>query len=202
MVYEMRMYDLGRDDNKRSAHAIVPVLADYYHPASVIDVGCGEGWFLDEFAKYGVHRLVGVDSNPMRIPSGTFVQGDLTQPLIADEKFDLVLCLEVAEHLEAQYADTLVDSLCKLGDTIIFSAAIPKQGGHGHVNEQWQAYWAKLFEGYGYGVNTWLRRLFWDDERIEPWYIQNMLTFRKDGECELQGISVVHPRLWCPYRGC
>jgi hypothetical protein len=58
---------------------------------------------------------------------------------------------------------------------VLFSAAIPGQGGYGHVNEQWPGYWARMFDECGYGVSDALRWAIWNDERVEPWYRQNLL---------------------------
>jgi hypothetical protein len=52
-------------------------------------------------------------------------------------RFDLALCLEVAEHLPAAAGDSLVRRLASVGARILFSAAIPGQGGRNHVNEKW-----------------------------------------------------------------
>ena len=70
-------------------------------------------------------------------------------PLRIGRRFDLVNCLEVAEHLDASRADSFVDDLCALGDVVVFSAAIPGQGGTHHVNEQFQSYWQERFRRNG-----------------------------------------------------
>ena len=56
------------------------------------------------------------------------------------------------------------------------SAALPGQGGTHHVNEQWIDYWANMFGQHGYQPFDFLRPLFWDDARIEPWYRQNAIA--------------------------
>ena len=75
---------------------------------------------------------------------------DLTHPLQLDRQFDLVLSLEVAEHIPAGRAATFIDSLVRHGDAILFSAAIPRQGGEQHINCQWPSWWAELFTQRGY----------------------------------------------------
>jgi 2-polyprenyl-3-methyl-5-hydroxy-6-metoxy-1,4-benzoquinol methylase len=65
----------------------------------------------------------------------------LIQPLDLEKEFDLVVSLEVAEHLPASAADQFVNTLVKHGKKILFSAAIPGQGGQDHLNEQWPDYW-------------------------------------------------------------
>jgi hypothetical protein len=89
--------------------------------------------------------------------------------------FDIALSLEVAEHLPDQRAQRFVHDLCRLAPIVIFSAAIPGQGGTGHVNEQWPDYWYHLFEAEGFVVDSGFRYTIWDDDRIENWYRQNIL---------------------------
>jgi hypothetical protein len=62
---------------------------------------------------------------PLCIPKDRFAAVDLRQPLPADRKFDLAISGEVAEHLPA----TLVGTLTSVSDVVLFSAAIPGQGG-------------------------------------------------------------------------
>ena len=89
------------------------------------------------------------------------------------------MSLEVAEHLEEEAADNFVRQLTKISDRILFSAAIPDQGGLHHLNERPPSYWAKKFKTYGFNQLDFLRPLFWDDERIEWWYRQNFLIYEK-----------------------
>ena len=81
------------------------------------------------------------------------------------------------------------------GRYVIFSAAIPGQGGTGHLNEQFPAYWSKLFNENGFAVNSDFRFGIWNDDRIENWYRQNlMIAYR--GEQMSEPLSVVHPVLY------
>ena len=86
------------------------------------------------------------------IPKKNFFAVDLKRPLQLERRFDLVLSLEVAEHLPEECAATFVESLIGLGSVILFSAAIPFQGGTHHVNEQWSNYWVKNFQEREYVV--------------------------------------------------
>lgn len=92
-------------------------------------------------------------------------------------KFDLCLCLEVAEHVSEGKADSLINYLCSLSDYVLFSAAIPNQGGTGHINEQWQTYWADKFYANGFGAE--LLYPVRDNEKVEPWYRQNMILYKR-----------------------
>lgn len=183
---------------KSSAAVLAPLLCERFAPSSLVDVGCGEGWLTASFAELGVKRTLGIDG-PW-VAKATTV--DLTKPPYPKlEPFDLAVCLEVAEHVPSQHADRLVKWLASLAPTIVFSAAIPGQGGAGHVNEQWPRYWAKKFSRCGYSASGALRAELWDDERVEPWYRQNLLVFG-----DLHGLpedgcpSIVHPGIWKVYR--
>jgi hypothetical protein len=131
---------------------------------------------------------------------------DLTRPLRLERQFDLVVSLEVAEHLPPECAATFVESLTRLGPAVLFSAAIPGQGGVNHINEQWQDYWAGLFRNAGYEPIDWLRKRIWRNERIEWYYAQNILTYarpeyiasrpalqREWKQTASEQLSIVHP---------
>src|SRR3954447_10415133 len=154
-----------------SARHMVPMLIDTLRPASVVDVGCGNGAWLSVFAEVGLSDVVGVDgdwvdASNLLIPAAHFVAHDLRERVTLDRRFDLALCLEVAEHIPNDRADTLVDSLVGLADAILFSAAVPGQGGVAHVNEQWPNYWCRLFEARGYTAADVLRARVWENPEV------------------------------------
>jgi SAM-dependent methyltransferase len=179
---------------RSAAHEIAPLVIDMIKPQSLIDVGCGAGTWLSVFGKFGVQDLWGVDGDyvqreRLEIPAERFISHDLTQPFKLDRQFDLVVSLEVAEHLPEAGAQSFVQSLTKLGPVILFSAAIPGQGGVHHINEQWQDYWAAIFRAQGYEPIDWLRKRIWRNERVEWYYAQNMLMYARPEYIES------HPRL-------
>jgi hypothetical protein len=180
VTFTADLYDTIRPGAQSSAAVVGEILNDLFDFERVIDVGCGEGWWGSELASRGRAEAVGVETEnvPQPAPHVTRHQFDLTVPgvLAPLGAFDLAICLEVAEHLPESAADTLIDSLCAAATTVIFSAAIPGQGGHGHVNEQWPAYWVRKFEERGYEVSGDLRWHVWGNDQVEPWYQQNMLV--------------------------
>lgn len=103
-------------------------------------------------------------------------------------------------------------SLTRISDVIMFSAAIPGQGGEHHIHERWPSYWAALFETNGFVCFDLLRDILWYDHRVEWWYAQNMLLFvnkaRADLVADLQRkaalrqapLDIVHPRCFETYR--
>lgn len=195
---------------QRSANAAAGLLCDFFEPSSVIDVGCGTGIWLAALRERGVGDLCGVDGpwvprNLLAIEAEAFLDHDLSLPLTLDRRFDLALCLETAEHLPEAAAPGLVESLVRLAPVVVFSAAVPGQGGHGHLNERWPQYWSDLFAGHGYRCSTGLRNRLWLVDEIEPWYRQNILCFaeakhagrlaRFDEPSAPPPLDVVHPAI-------
>ena len=141
--------------NTRAAEIIVPILLQHIQPKSVLDIGCGTGTWLKVFEQAGITDFFGVDGEDidesiLEISKENFAVYNLTRPLVLDRFYDLVISLEVAEHLPELAADEFVLTLVRHGKTILFSAAIPGQGGQDHLNEQWPIYWQKKFNRYGY----------------------------------------------------
>jgi SAM-dependent methyltransferase len=166
----------------RSAEEIVPLVLKLIPARTVVDVGCGEGAWLSVFRKNGVLDVLGVDGDyvhrdTLQIPQEQFQAADLSKPLQVGRKFDLAVSLEVAEHLPPECAATFVESLTRLAPVILFSAAIPFQGGNHHVNEQWPDKWAGLFQEHGYRVVDCIRKRVWQNDAVEYWYAQNALLF-------------------------
>ena len=180
--YSRKFYAAQQPDSIRSADVIVPIVTELTRPNSVVDVGCGTGAWLSVFKKLGVQDIVGIDGewidpNSLHIQPGKFQAADLSRPLRLGRKFDLVISLEVAEHLPASSATTFVDSLANLGPVVLFSAAIPHQGGTRHVNEQWPDYWVRMFESRGFRVIDCIRRRVWNNPEVQWWYAQNTFMF-------------------------
>lgn len=155
------------------------------HPDSVLDVGCGRGVWLAEWKRQGVARLQGldgtyVDVNTLLVPQTDFRATDISQPFDLQRKFELVECLEVAEHIPEGNAEALIDSLVRHGDLVLFSAAIPGQGGEHHVNERPYAYWRAKFAARGYHAYDAVRANVARFADIEPWYRYNAFVFAND----------------------
>lgn len=165
-----------------SARVIVPLVLEYVQPRSVVDVGCGVGAWLSVFKEHGVEDIYGIDNDwvgreRLLIPPDRFTPQNLEEPIVFNKKCDLAVCLETAEHLDARHADRLIQNLTSFAPVILFSAAIPFQGGVHHVNEQWPEYWAEKFAQRGFVPVDCLRRKVWSDSSISFWYKQNILIF-------------------------
>jgi hypothetical protein len=149
-----------------------------------------------------------VDVAQLRIPSDRFVARDLAQPLDIDGSWDLAVSLEVAEHLPPASGEVFVAAIAALAPILLFSAAIPKQGGVHHVNEQWPSYWVSLFANHGMVPIDCIRPIVWDNDEVEWWYAQNVLLFAAESSIahyppldrlhranDGKILPLVHPRL-------
>lgn len=179
-----RRYEAG---SQRSARSILPHILQAVPVASVLDVGCGTGLWLRVCGEFGVSERMGVDGHSpggglLEIPAAQYHQLDLAQPFDLRRRFDLVISVEVAEHLPREAAPNFVASLCRHGDVVLFSAAIPFQGGEHHVNEAWQSYWSGLFEEHAFSPVDFIRPAVWSDVEVEPFYAQNCLVYVRSSE--------------------
>ncbi len=181
-TYDNVFFEYINHGSTRSAKRIAPILIEIANPRSVLDVGCGAGAWLREWAALGLKDWAGVDGDyvdidALLIPSERFHRHDLSQPFALGRTFDLVCSFEVAEHIVAARADSFIDSLVAHGDVVAFSAATPGQGGEFHVNEQPYDYWRAKFAARGYQCFDAVRPLIAGDREIEPWYRYNILLF-------------------------
>ncbi len=167
--------------NLNSPEIIAPILYKLVQPENVVDVGCGVGTFLYAFKKLGVKEVLGLDGEwadksllAKYLKPNEYKSTDLSQFIILNKKFDLALCLEVAEHIDEEYADNLIKTLVNASNIIVFSAASPYQMGQHHVNEQWPEYWINKFLQYDFHFHDILRPAIWNDPHVDFWYKQNM----------------------------
>lgn len=197
-----------------SAVEIVPTIIELVNPRSVVDVGCGVGGWLATFMQHGIQDVAGYDGewlqlDDLLIPKERFHRHDLCTPLTLDRVFDLAISLEVAEHLRPQAAAGFVQTLARLANVVLFSAAVPFQGGTNHLNEQWPAYWVELFSRHRFVPIDCLRLKFWNNPRVKYWYPQNMMFFVSERhlpdypalveasiKANAAGVSLVHPAAW------
>jgi 2-polyprenyl-3-methyl-5-hydroxy-6-metoxy-1,4-benzoquinol methylase len=186
-IYDKKFFDNTLKFEAESAQAFVSILIKHFAPKSVIDIGCGIGIYLAEFKKNNI-KILGYDGSPAAI-NGSLVDKkiklyDLCKPLKLKRKFDLCLCLEVAEHLKKNYAKILVNSLSDLSSIIIFTAATPGQGPKsiGHINEQPHKYWQKLFEEKNFKLNKKLTekiRKEMINKKVVWWITKNLMIYEK-----------------------
>jgi hypothetical protein len=215
-VYNSKFFANIDEGSYSSAKKILKLVQSYVQPTSVIDVGCGAGSWLRaamEVFSLRPENVTGIDGKYTkdRHVNSPFnlLFFNLTRPLRIAKQFDLAICVEVAEHLSIERAVGFVSDLCNLSDVIIFSAAIPGQGGTGHINEQWPEYWRKLFLDQSYLMFDPIREAIWCMNEVAPWYAQNSFIFVSRMQIELCGrlefcridennwkLKIVHPGIF------
>ena len=202
--YDENFYNHMKTDSYRYGSGLVQILslvAKYVRPRSVLDVGCAIGTWLEFWQKNFGAEIYGIDGDyvdrsQLLIDEKFFQAANLEERINFDRRFDLVETLEVAEHLTHARADCFVEDLTRLSDVILFSAAIPGQGGTNHVNEQWQSYWAEKFLRFNYVAVDCIRPQVWTRNDIVAHYRQNILIYVKSSELyrypELQEFYLKH----------
>jgi SAM-dependent methyltransferase len=184
LVYDDRFYDTADPEPAALYDRIVDVLVELRSPRSVVDVGCGSGMMLARFSEHGV-EVRGIEGSRAAIRRSGFadriVRANLERGVPDLGRFDLCLCIEVAEHLRPASAPGLVAGLARLSDVVVFTAAPPGQRGIAHINLKPKPYWRELFARHGLEQGSVERELH---ERIadvpEPEYIHaNLMVFER-----------------------
>jgi SAM-dependent methyltransferase len=166
----------------RAARIVVPLLQTHLRVTSILDVGCGQGAWLKVWAEHGAGDVLGLDGSyvdraALLIPPDRFRPADLAAPIDVARRFDLVQCLEVAEHLPRGASETLVRTLVAHGPLLLFSAAPPGQGGEHHINERPHEFWRGLFGRHGYVLADFVRPRLARRTEVERWYRYNTFLF-------------------------
>jgi SAM-dependent methyltransferase len=187
IVYDDAFFDRHESTSLRSARVVISELARLLSFQSVVDVGCGRGAWLSVFREYGATTTVGydgdyVDDSRLLITRDEFHVANFERDCAIAGSFDLAVCLEVVEHITRKASTRLIRSLCDVAPVVLFSAAIPGQGGTHHINEQWPEYWRDVFNKYGFLRVDPLRRVIYSARGVAPWYKQNLFVFVKEGE--------------------
>ena len=202
VTYDQAFYQQQNPIALESARAMLPAVLVFTGARSVVDVGCGVGAWASVAKNEGC-TVRGVDGNvpvdQLLLEAREFVRGDLTAGYPCSG-FDLAVCLEVAEHLPESSAPALVGGLCR-AEWVLFSGAHPGQGGVDHQNERWGTWWERLFEDRGYLGSSMLKWRFWDDRRIQDYYLENVLLFASEktwwragyDRSDLGAVDVIHP---------
>ena len=189
-IYSRDYYERHVESTTRlSAEIIVPSIVRRFKPSSVLDVGCGTGLMLAKFKDLGISRHLGLEYSEAgldycRMRGINVRKFDLeSEDSVCNERFDLTISMEVAEHLPERAADAYVHLLANSANVVVMTAAVPGQGGTDHVNEQPKSYWIEKFRCNRFSQdNITEERLAieWRESgKVSNWYHENLLIFKK-----------------------
>lgn len=207
--YDAEFYARRRQETTPSAHKVLSLIAPLVKMDRVADIGCGTGTWLATALALGATTVEGVEGDWvtrefMDDPRINLTNQSLEDP-VRDLSADLVISLEVAEHLSTERADSFVEELTDIAPAVLFSAAIPGQGGVDHFNEQWQSYWAEKFIANDYLPFDIVRPEIWNDDDIPMWYRQNIILYISSSHVAAldhkpasnpKSLNIVHPLFW------
>ena len=184
--YDTGFYSDIHEKSVVSSRIILSLLKAQLGTASILDLGAGHCPWGKSALELGIGYLGVdgdyVDTSKLSVPRQHFLARDLAVPFATDQRYDLAICMEVGEHLPEHSAAVLVESLVHHADIILFSAAIPWQGGTHHINERWPSWWAAIFEQKGFLPLDLIRPQVWSNEHVAEYYAQNALLYAKAGD--------------------
>lgn len=208
-MYDKLYYQKHEKGSYYSAISILEFILSFYNFNSLVDLGCGMGTWCKAASDLGVKYILGIDQHEyeqeyMLIDDRNYMKFDLKNELDNYGKFDIAVSVEVAEHIDSAYVNTFIRNVCSQSNIVLFSAALPFQGGTGHINEKKCSFWKQQFNKYGYEIIDCIRPHFWDNSKLEIWYRNNCVLFVKNHVYsqfirkipnDIQPLDIIHPEM-------
>jgi SAM-dependent methyltransferase len=136
-------------------------------PSSVLDAGCAIGMLVEALRERGVDAW-GIDVSDWALEHlAPGAVGHCRLASIADpieDRYDLITCIEVIEHISEPDASRAISNLCSATDRILLSSAPFDYAEPTHVNVRSPEDWAAAFAAHGF-----VRNLNFDASFVTPW---------------------------------
>jgi 2-polyprenyl-3-methyl-5-hydroxy-6-metoxy-1,4-benzoquinol methylase len=179
------------DNIYSSAKSIYGELKKFLPPInSLADIGCGMAAFAKVFQEDGIDEIILIDHPSIDVTKCLvkekfkFIACDLDKETPPPFKVDVIICTEVLEHVSSQRSLELLDFITSSSSIVIFSAAIPRQEGLGHINEKRHGFWIEEFKKRGFAYSDAFKAGIIQDQTILFWLRQNLFIFYKRDELE------------------
>jgi SAM-dependent methyltransferase len=186
-AYNHKFYSSVFYRGKLTANIVLTLLARYFDPKVIFDYGCGYGaWAIESAQLFPKSKVIGFDFKAAieknnlsfnKITNLSFSALDLAAKSNSYNNCDLAICLEVVEHIPENSALNLIEQMCKTAKVILFSGAIPGQGGTEHINEQPLKYWISQFNKHGWIAVDLVRPTIVSNKAIPSYYKSNIFVF-------------------------
>jgi len=189
-TYTRNFYKRAIVNSDGGAKYLTKYLLSKYKINSILDIGCGNGVYLRRFYESGVKKIIGIDISENALKESVISLDhiklmDLSKYFNLNRKFDIVICIEVAEHIPGESSDLLVENISRHGNLIIFTAATPGQGGTDHINEQPKEYWISKFKKAGLNFDNKetikLSKYLMDNGSVF-WLYKNLMVFNRQND--------------------
>jgi len=180
-------------------NTIGDIIMAHLNPKSVVDWGCGCGFLLERLHGYGVADILGLEGSaevqpvwvaeiPVQVRDN-FVLRDISTDLdFRIGTYELAVCMEVAEHIDADKAEGLIKRIAASSSKYLYwTAAQPGQGGTGHINCRSLCYWVEQFAKHTEFTPDWeltykIKLAMLQNHAIAlayPWYRDNLLVLSR-----------------------
>jgi len=186
----MYSYDFHKsieNEEQPQAAKLAEFIQKTYNPSVFLDFGASSGLYVREIK----HRMPTIESVGYEFSEDAvknalcsdIILADLTNPLDRVKKDNTVgICLEVLEHISEDDWRPVLQNISDLCDVILFSAAVPGQGGTGHINCRWKIDWIRRFNKLGWVVDLDATRSIIREIQTTicmGWLVNNIIVFVK-----------------------
>ena len=174
--------------------AIAERIFNDFSPKTMLDAGCAKGFLVECLRNKGVDAL-GIDISDYAISNAHESIRDycrlasISDPL--DKMYDLIISIEVVEHIEKSESETAIANLCKHTEKILFSSSPHDYGEVTHINVQQPEVWSQIFARNGF-----FRDLDYDASYITPWAV----LFRRETKRSDKLVFEYERKLWQTYK--
>jgi len=175
-------------ETAKKRHRYDPELAKYIATMyksvkSVADLGCGKGDYCKYLKEKGIPIVHGYEGTPNIQEIAVYndiMTLDLTKRRWVEIYYDLVISLEVGEHIPKKYEQVFINNVSEFAKSnLILSWGIPGQGGTGHFNEQPNEYVIAEFIKRGFRLER-KKTKFLRKAAERKWFKGSLLVMRKN----------------------